>query len=464
MRILKPGAQQMRDVRALAKGSDVSAVNAYDFRSAEEVKVYLKELQQQVEDLKLPDSSVLGDAEAAVTALMTTAHVVLRRTPASNIRILAAPITLDRSEDPEELQRRLRQMKLDKGRDARNTRESQGLPILLDEKFTVANEKKLEQQFSVIKALHNKLEILDAMELTVKQLFAGEKQTLGSNVARVRKTVETKLKAALAFLSKAADKKEPKQFKAEVDPVVTTLLARAEGMYKKPATQKNYLFTKSNAEGKLFFVFQRQIVLQNFRSEDDAFSYPTYVIVFTAVVSSDQRMTMHVTTLHAERPPGTFKFGQTFTTAKSALQELDALMDMDKVVDLMTAVKLPKDKLPEGWTSVKQFIADTKMAGNIVTIQMNKKLPKGTEQRQTVFNRMLGELRNALGYGKAQTLKTKERVAPDGTVVYEFMLVPNSTGKHKAGFDDRQHRILKTHLGFDDDDIAQLIRVMQRGF
>lgn len=453
MRILKT----MRDVRAIAKNPDVDAVNAYDFRSAQEVEVFLQEMQDQVDRTVVPNQNVFSEVEKQVHALFASAQVVATRTP-----VLAAPIGSDgvfrvnRSAPPTAVGPR---------KTTPITRS--GEYVQLDDDFGVKNTKKLQDQFGVIGELHRKMEVLDAMELTVKQAFAGERNTLGSQITKTRAAVAAKLKAALAFVSKAAVKKEPRQFTEVVDPTVKVLLDRAEGKYKKPAEVKNYLFVKTDRAGNLFFVFQRYVILNNFASDDEAFTYPQYVVVFTAMVSNDKKMTMHVTTLHQARPPGTFKVGSSFVNEKTALQELDALLDMDKMVDLMSRATLPKTGLDKTkFQNSKQYIQDIQVdpATRHVRIKLSKKVPQNPALRQRIIEKLFLDLRVALGYGAGQSIKYKQVHQADKSLVLDFVVVPNSSGRGRPSLTDRQRQLLETHFGFDEDDIHSLVRVMQRGF
>lgn len=440
----------MRDVRALARGdAGADAVNAYNFRSAEEIKVYLEELKKQVQDTEIPDQSVLGDAVKAVGKLFAEASVVTSRA----VPVTAAEFRINRSAP-------INQTKV---APKRTTMDGDAV-VRLDEEFNIKNTKKLESQFAVIKSLHNKLEVLDAMELTIKQAFAGERNTLGTQIAKTRKAVELKLKAALAFISKAAQKKEPKQFTDAIDPAVETLLERAKGLFKGAAVTKNYLFVKPDKQGTLFFVFQRYVILNNFRASDDSFTYPQYVIVFSAAVSNDKRMTMHVTTLHSERAPGTFKFGSTFKDQKTALRELDALLDMDNAVDLMTKTKLPTEGIEKQKFATRQYIQDVTVEDDHVRIRMSKKMPADKAKRQPIIEKVFLDLRTLLGYGKTKTLKYKVIDQADRSVVLDFVLVPQAWSQPKGSITDRQRALLETHFGFDDEDVANLIRVMNRGF
>lgn len=453
MKILKT----MRDVRILAKTPDVNSVNAYGFRSPEEVRVYLDELKKQVEETQLPDQSILGEASRSVAKFLAGARVVARHSE-------TAAISIDRTLSPEQLKEKMRIRALDKAREKRDTGVADSNPAINLDDFSMTNTKKLDDQFDIIKDLHNKVEILDALELTVKQNFAGERNSIGAQILKTRKAVELKLKAALAFISKAAVKKEPKIFSDTVNPVEAKLLERAKGKFKKVEV-KNFLFTKTDSTGKLYFVFQRHVILHDFQSDDEAFTYPTYVVVFTAAVGNDKKMTMHVTTLHSQRPPGTFKFGSTFKTEKAAVQELDALLDMDRIVDLMTKTKLPVTALPKAkFATAKAYIADVTVEDNVVRITTTKKMPKDPAAKSQIVTKIFADLRALLGYGNSQSLKYKTVPQPDNSVVLQFVLVPNASGRHKAALDDRQHRLLKTHFGFDDEDITRLIRVMQRGF
>lgn len=440
MKLLKTS---MRDVHALAARATVDAVNAFNFRSPAEIEVFLKELEQQIDNTEIPDQSVLGDAEKAVARLFAGSSVVT----AAEFRITRKAVTpLKPSTAP--------LVKPGNGTDNL---------IRLDEDFAVRNSQKLQTQFSLIRGLHDKLEVLDAMELTIKQTFAGERQSLSSHVAKTRKAVETKLKAALGFIAKAAQKKAPKQFLDAVEPVIAKMLARAKGMYKT-SSSKQYLFVKPDKSGRLFFVFQHYLTLNNFSVDNDSFTYPQYVIVFTAAIGDNSKMSMHVTTLHAERAPGTFKFGPGFRDEKSATKELDALLDMDNAIDLMTKTKLPATGIDKTKFSVKQFIQDVTVEDDHVRIRMSKKLPADAAKRQLVVERVFADLRVLLGYGRTRTLKYKLIPQADKTLVLDFVLVPQSSGNTKNLLTDRQRSLLETHFGFDDEDISNLLRVMNRGF
>lgn len=452
MKILKT----MRDVRTLARNPDVDSVNAYTFRSAEEVQVYLEEIDRQTREAEIPDQGVLGDTERAIASLFASAKVVSSRKEAVTSASGTGAFRISRQGPVD-----FKQLRDDARKEPLT---APGDKFIRLDDFGVVNTKKLESQFQIIYSLHRKLEVLDAMELTVKQAFAGERQALSSHIVKTRAAVTTKLKAALSFISKAAQKKEPKQFTAAVTPAVEALLDRADGMYKKPAQQKNYLFTKTDKTGVLYFVFQRHVVLQNFKSDDEAFTYPQYVIVFTAAVSNDKKMTMHVTTLHQERPPGTFKAGASFTDKKSCMQELDALLDMDKMVDLMSKLPMPKNPgalAKEKFTNARQHIRDVKIDGNVVKV-FTKRIPNQAAQ-SAIVQKIFLDLKTLLGYGKGQSLKYKSSFLADKTAVLEFVVVPNS-GSRTNALTERQMSLLETHFGFDDDDIAALIRVLQKGF
>jgi hypothetical protein len=463
MKILKPKAgASMRDVRALARGSDVDAVNAYSFRSPQEVEVFLDDMRKQVDDTEIPDQDILGDAEKAVAKLFSDVKVV------ASHKVEA--IKIDRNADPAELLRRMKNKTSPQLLAPTTTPSIPGSTpralqfINLDSDFSVTNTKKLDAHFDIIKDLHQKLEVLDAMELNIKQAFAGERNALGASIAKTRAAVNAKLKAALGFVSKAAVKKEPRQFAEAVEPAVKSLLERAKGLYKK-VEQKSFLFTQKNKDGITFFVFQRHVIFSTFSSGgEDAFTYPTYVVVFTAAVSNERKMSMHITTLHQERPPGTFKFGTVFTSATTALRELDALFDTDKIIDVMRRTPLGDVKLPKEKFAAKQYIQDVTVEDNHVRVRLTKRVPKDPAARQAIIEKVFLDLKTNLGYGQTQSLKYRVVPQADTSLVLDFVVVPSATGKGKAAFDDKQRRILQTHFGMDEQDIQALQRVLTKGF
>lgn len=432
MKKLKP-VVSMRDVVALANGATVDKVSGYTFRSAEEVSTFLTHLDSKLKGLT---DKLLG--------MQRQFAALDQRVPALSA-VLAAPISIDRGDGIAKDSKRLDNKVGDVG------------------KIVIDNIGKLKDNFQLLMEINDKLEVLDTLEAQAAHALRGENAKILAAIKATKTQYEKKLKSAMNFLKAVAKKHEPPKFKAMVEGVMNYFHSGFDNKFDKA---EEHVFvtvkTEKGADDKDYqvLVFNHYVQFTNLKNEHIEYTYPKYIVVFTAVVDAKGQMRMYVNTLHKFRAPGTFKYGHSFSDLKGGVSSLSGLFETDDFVDLLDRQPVP---MADGKVNVKNFrsieyIKDTKVENNTVFIQFNGKVTK--ENVQKVAIGVLADVRGLFsGYMKTQL---RYKIVPPAKGMEFILTLPTNVDTTKFITQEKQD-LLKEHLGFDDKDMAQIIKLFNKG-
>jgi hypothetical protein len=429
----------MRDVRALINsGSDVEKVSNFNFRSPEEVVFFLKKL---VDTVKLDDEK-LKEYEKLYSgmAFPEFSHVRIEKAAdAFRVTRTGAPTTLRPS--PIDLK-------------------SPAVQVTDDIKVT--NIKKIKDSFDVIRSLQDKLEILDTIEVQIQHMFRNERTPLTKSVKESKDKVQKSLDTALKFLNKTATRKVPKAFSEHVNAIIDLVLKRLDKQYRNVKETTYLTLEEENQTGADFFVFHTYFRFQDL-DNGDGYIYPEYYIVFTAVIDPKMRMRMYVNTMHKFRPPGQFKYGHSFTDRKSGSRELEALLDVDELVDALEPQKVPVGDtgIDVGKFSAKQFITNVEVVDDVIRISFNRKVNKKNVKEVTI--KVFQDIRGLMSTRSKSQVKYKIAQNSNNAFVAEFKLtLPPSEQMREKMLDATKIKILKEKFSFDDADIRNLMKMLHR--
>lgn len=429
----------MRDVRALIKaGSDVEKVSNFNFRSPDEVIFFVKKLMDNV---KLDDEK-LKEYEKLYSTISFPEFSKVRIEKAADV------FRISRTGGPSPVKPSQIDLKA---------------PALqIDDQIKVTNIKKIKDSFDIIRSLQDKLEILDTIEGQVQHVFRNERTPLSKSVKEAKDKVQKSLDAALKFLNKTAIKKVPKAFSERVEAIITPFINRLDKQYRNVKETSYLTLEEEDQTGADFFVFHTYFRFQDL-DNGDGYIYPEYYIVFTAVIDPKLRMRMYVNTLHKFRPPGQFKYGHSFTDLKSGKRELEALLDVDELIDA-----LEPQKVPVGDTGIdlqkfgaRQFISNVEVVNDIIKIQFNKKVTKKNVKEITI--KVFQDIRGLMSTRSKSMVKYKITQSGNNTFNAEFKLtLPPSEQMTEKMLDATKIKILKEKFSFDDADIRNLMKMLHR--
>lgn len=416
----------MRDVIALAQAPTPDKVSGFNFRSEDEVQVFLEQLNEQLEKLtkNLPNLQKLF-AKAEETA--------------------AGPITINRGGD-------------------KTTAPSPFEDTIGVGKITIHNMGKLRDQFDLVVELQHKLEVLDSLEVQTQNLFRGERgNKIPGMLKKTKQDYEKKLKLALNFLKVVAKKHEPKAFANLVKNVLNYFHESFKNKFK--AAEEHIFVTPktiSGADGKehQILVFNHYIAFADLVNEHMDYTYPQYIIVFTAMINDKGSMRMFVNTLHKFRAPGSFKPGSEFKDLKSGVNALSHLFEVDDFIDLLERQPMPisKDRMTPALFRAKDVIKNVDVKDNVIQVLFNSKVNR--ENIQDVAKQVLLDIRGMF----EQNMKTNIRyqiIKPAKGM--QFILTKPSNYDSSKFMTPEQIDHIQNYLGLDDDEAAKFVQLFNKG-
>jgi hypothetical protein len=415
----------MRDVTALANQPTADRVSGFNFRSEEEVEHFLKSLEEQQKGI--------GTRLDALERLFASQEV-----------------------------RAAGEIRIDRGGGG-NVPSTDTVDI---GRISIPNMKKLHDNFSIVTDLTDKLDMMDTLDVQVQHLFRGERgNKLPAMIKQLRKGYETKLTQALQFLKTVAKKHEPKAFAKTVEAAMNFFQS---GLKNKFSAAEEHVFvntarmTQPDGQEHTVFVFTHYVQFTNLHNDHTDYTYPTYVVVFTARVNEKGQMQMYVNTLHKFRPPGTFKVGHEFRNLRDAEKKLRHLFEIDDFVDLLDRQPVPvtKDELRLGNFVSKGFIKDVKIDVEDHSLQVLFNSKVTGKNFADVVSQTLLDLRGALSLRTTTTLRYKP--APDRRSIDIILPIPSGADPKKFLTRDKVEH-MKDTFGMDDQDIRNLMRAFHRG-
>lgn len=414
--------QHMRDVRALAADANSDKVSGFNFRSDEEVKVFLDEMDRKLDGINERLKTYEKQFSSAAS------------------------------------------IKIDRGRGGGTFKPgSKGDVYTLPEPVAVTNIKSLKNNFDIVRVLNEQLEVLDTMEAQAAVHFKGERGVeLPKTIAATKKKYEAKLKEALKFLSKVAEKHEPTEFSDMIETIMNHFKDNFVGSFSSADQQVFVTAEEDRASGDDKLVFTHYVRFFDLRNESMEYTYPEYAVVFTGViVPGGNDLQMYVNTLHKFRAPGSFKYGHAFKDAKSGVRELNALFETDDFVDMMDRhpVPLSNSDINISKLSSKDVIDDLSIENDLITVVFKKEVTKKTVNE--AVKKVFGDLRNLIGSRTKAQIKYKPAQVDNQQRYFTVfsLILPKNT---KSLTVNDLHE-LQLKLGFDDEDRKRIVRLLNKG-
>lgn len=436
--------REHRDVRSLIRaGDDTEKVSSHDFRSADEVLFYIRDLIQRVND----------DA-AKLKALRRVFSAYQRFMPSlegARMQEHAIKMDITRIDRDATLPNKVKP----KYQTGIGTGQASG-------EVNIPNPQKFKENFDLLKSLQSKIDVLDTLEAQVAQEFRSERTPLTQALKEARSKINRVYNATLKFISKGVDKKQPDLFRSTVDEIMAPVLLGLEGNFDSMTdTVLLTLQEEKNDIGTTFYVFNRYYQFQNLDNGDE-FVYPEYVIVFTAVVTPALKMFMYVNVLHRFRPPGHFKFGLAFNDIRSGKHELESLLSADSMVDALEPQHMPYDTMNKEKFAVRPHITDFSVLNDNLIIKLHK-VPNN--QLEELTKNLLNDVRAAIGRSiKGKSLKYRIEKTGTGKYTFKFKLaLEPSDQMREKGLNPQRVKILRTMFGADDEDIRNIEHVLLKG-
>lgn len=181
----------------------------------------------------------------------------------------------------------------------------------------------------------NRLDILTSLEVSVNYNFRDQRNNLIKEVQNVRGRIQKErnryLNASAEYWSKAPALAQ--QLTATLVNAARqafdgfTVEAPAEIMCVTPYWEKE---AEPGFRGVRFCTY---LCVNDFctrRNKDDGFTYSTYYVLVSAVVTHTNRMCMFVNTLHDFALPSTSNLGEKFLTAEQGIAALNGLFEEDR--------------------------------------------------------------------------------------------------------------------------------------
>lgn len=411
-----------KTLAALAR-KRVSEVASFEFRSLQEIKDYIKNVEKESDQL-------IKKWDRTKKVLAFTVDMV---SAALNITELTGP-----------------------GRRASGNsgKVAKGEPI----KFIKPNMKKLRDAFDIIDELHDKIESMDNIIARLQLDFKGERGIAAviNESKAIRTRLQKKSASAYSFLTSLANKHEPAFFadaiKYSVDGVVGLF-----GKYFEKYAQTVYM-TPQEHNGKSFVVISHYVELKDFVA-DDNFVHPNFYIVYSCVVDLDnQKVTYFVTTLKNFVPPGRYNYGMTFKNKTEAKNNTLILLESENFSSLINRQHLPTPVVEKiKWTIPDTWIKKVRIDDDTVTFDFTKTVTD--KNLQQALNKILVDLKTAVAPVSKKIIVKYRKYRYRGAWTADFYLTaPDIHERKEIQIDARRARILKNQLGLTDKQITQLIK------
>lgn len=433
MKQLQP-VSGMRDVMALARHETVDKVCGYTWRSEAEVLAFVGEMKTEL---------------SKVSARLATAQAVMGRYPL--VENAATPISINR------------------GAGGGNLPELKNRGVVDVAPIKVQNLGKLKDSFALLNDLQEKMEVLDTLEVQVNHAFRGEKgNKIPGVIKATRDQYAKKLNTAMKFLRETAERYEPAAFKKLVVDITNYFKDGFDHKYSEATEQVFLTPGKPRKEGGApVLVFNHYVQFKNLVNEHMEYTYPIYIVVYTAVVDEEGSMSVYVNTLHKFRAPGTFKYGQPFKDLRSGVNSLGMLFEVDDFVDLLDRQPVPfkgediKGKM--GKFASKEFIKDSDVEDNKILVTLNDKVTK--KNIAEVAGKVWADVRGMLASFMKTNLRPKivPPTSGKGSYKLEFVLILPTDMDTKKFMTPQKLDRLKEELELDDGDVKKIIQLFNRG-
>jgi len=319
----------------------------------------------------------------------------------------------------------------------------------------ITNLNKLKTSFDVVESLQAKLDILDNLQLQVDHLLKGEgsRVAIGKNISTARKLIEKKLDTAYNFLNTVGKKHEPEIFQTQTDEIISDITTR---LYEEKVLGDHdvyvYLTTKDDDAGLTTLYFSKYLALFDLK-DDTGFVYDEYYIVFTGIVSPNAELNTYCTTLSKWIVPTKFKPGHEFTNVKNGIAAVEGMLDLENFTHLVSGVPSP---LSRGEINLDaKLVQNVTVKGDIIHVAL-----KPTKQLDAVVETVTKQLMAILSAKSDVRVKKRlERQSTNYVIHYRLLVPEDKEHRHKYVTTDKL-ALLKDRLGFDDDDIAKIVRLL----
>lgn len=321
----------------------------------------------------------------------------------------------------------------------------------------IPNIKTLQNNFDVVDELHDKIDILDSVSSQLDYMFknAPGKAGLLRTIKQTKLSIQKKINKALLFLSKVAKGKEPTPLKNIITKTKENLVKGFKNKYTK-LTENLYVHTTDDDKGRTTFWFSHYLTFSNLLYNEDEV-YPNYYVVITGKINPVGQLVVYMNTLLHYKTPNKFNPGHV-VTLDTCIKVLDTLLSADEFIDVLHGMPIPVSRIDidSKKLSMKEFISDTVVTESTITVIFNRKVTKVNYQK--VLTSVLGEINSAIApYSRNGKLKYKP--IPKGVV---FTLVPKDDNTIDTTVSLQKIKLLKSTLGLTDQEVTKIIRALYK--
>jgi hypothetical protein len=392
----------MRDiVNLLESNASAERISDYPFRSAGEVSAYLHGLEKQ----------------------MTTAATLER---------VAVPLAMPKA------------------------------PDFIEVSPVVVNIEDLDRLQRMADDAQNRLDILTSLEVSVNYNFRDQRNRLLGELESVRKRVTRERDKALDAMG-AFYRLAPAVAQQMMSDIVRVARVAADGYCT--ATDEfvcaSPFYTSNGPTGVRFCTYLKMTDLCSNKNPDDGFTYPTYFVLVSAVVTRGNRLRMFVNTLHDFALPSTANLGECFLDTAKGTEALNALLSEDSLAARATVpLSVGRSQI-----RVKRFSANKYLRKVMLDKKANKlvftmKPDLNPDHVGAITEQLVRDthslLRPMAGHNLVYEVKNSKPCQ------IHFKLTPASRAPARKISED-QYRLLSDKLGMSGDEIQALQKILYRG-
>ena len=334
---------------------------------------------------------------------------------------------------------------------------TKGILVNVYKKIVIPKMDTLRKNFSIVDELSDKLDILRSLESTVALHFkskVGSGKTL-EGIKRLRGQIEIKVKNALAFLQKVAQKHAPEPFTEFVQKTMDQL---ADEITFTSAA--NELYVSESVQGQ--FEFTHYVLVKGL-TDDEGKAYPLVYIVFTCVLEplnkKDVDINYYVNLLHDFSVPSKFDKGTKVDSVKGALMTLGSMLELENFSNTLGTIPMNLDskKITKNTFSVRDFITSVEIDQHSISFILAKGV-KTQEQINKLTEQLYVELKALLNHIKA---KLKVRVVKELNKYKVTFYLTNVANSEQISVDDVE--FLQEKFGLNDEKLRRVVRIINGG-
>lgn len=308
----------------------------------------------------------------------------------------------------------------------------------------------------------NRLDILTSLEVSVNYNFRDQRSALLSEIEAVRKRV---MKERNKFL-KAMDvyfKFCPSQALAIMSDVCKSLRAAVDG-YCTSVNEFSCVspfYTMQGITGVRFCEYLEVKDMCSQRERDEGFTYPTYYIVISAVVTKNNRLRMFANTLHEFQLPGKANLGECFLDSATGVQIVNGLMEEDRLTCKASApLNVPRSQIKVKRFSAKQHIQKVMLDPKANKLVMVLKPDVKLDHMNAVIEQLVRDTTSLLTPKQDQQLVYSLTKSLPKQIHFQLRPLARSPARKIT---DEQRRLLADKFGMSGDEIRAVQDILYRG-